>query len=97
MSLRPLEQNIKDKYDTKREQVDASVRFVLHDNADYYEALNNTPARVQAAVLKYVVDSPRPAGYHFNVLRAALQQYHRGTGLLRDTELPFTSEELEEW
>ena len=97
MNLRPLEQNLKHTYDSRQEQVDASVRFVLHDNADYYESLKNLPGRVQATVLKIVIDNPRPAGYHFSVLRAALKQYSSGKGYMEVDEPPFTNDELDAW
>ena len=90
-----LEQNIKLEYDTKQEQVDASVRFVLHDMPEYYTALGNLPARVQAAILVIVADwGGPPAGYHFGVLRAAYRQYSRESGFIGVDEKPFTTEEM---
>lgn len=97
MTCRPLDQNIKTDYDTRHEQVDASVRFVLHDNADYYDSLKNLPSRVSAAVLRFVVENPRPAGYHYMVLRAALKQYTKGSGYMAPDEPPFTDDELTSW
>lgn len=89
-----LEQNIKHFYDTKQEQVDASVRFVLQDMPDYYKALGNLPGRVQAALLTMIVDWHNPTGYHFQVLRAAQRQYSRGTGFIGKDEPPFTDEDF---
>lgn len=89
-----LEQNIKQNYDSKIEQVDASVRFVLMDQPDYYESLGNLPSRVQAALLTIVGDWMEPAGYHFRVLRAAYRQFTRETGFISGDEAPFTNEEL---
>lgn len=81
-------------FKTKQEQVDASIHFVLGDNPDYMQALGNRPARVQAALVRIVVDWPEPSGYHFNVLRAAQRQYSRGDGLIAAEEPPYTHEEL---
>lgn len=89
-----LTQNLKDTYDTKREQVDASVRFVLQDEAEYYDALENLPARVKAAVLYMVANWMEPAGYHFRVLKAGLRQFSQGTGVMAMDEPPFTDDEL---
>ena len=90
-----LTQNIKQDYDSKQEQVDASVRFVLHDKPDFYKALGNLPARVQAALLVIVADwAGPPTGYHFGVLRAAYRQYSRESGFISVDEKPFTTEEM---
>lgn len=93
--MNTLAQNVKLEYATKQEQVDASVRFVLYDMPEYYTALGNLPARVQAAILVIVADwvGP-PAGYHFGVLRAAYRQYSRGTGFIGADELPFATEDM---
>lgn len=90
-----LEQNIKMVYDTKYEQVDASVRFVLQDKPEYYNALRNLPTRVASSLLVIVTDWMEPSGYHFKVLRAAQRQYSRKPGYLGPDELPFTDGELE--
>lgn len=89
-----LEQNIKQDYNSKIEQVDASVRFVLMENPDFYESLGNLPSRVQAALLTIIGDWVEPSGYHFDVLRAAYRQFHRESGLITVDEVPFTHEEL---
>jgi len=89
-----LEQNLKVLYDTKQEQVDASVRFVLEDLPEYYLSLGNLPNRVQAAIMTMVVDWKEVSGYHFRVLRAAQIQYSRGTGYIATDEIPFTHEQL---
>lgn len=88
--------NIKDTYETKQEQVDSSVRFVLQDNKAYYDALKNLPNRVQAAIMTMVTDWENPVGYHFRVLRAAQRQYTRNNfaGCITVDESPFTYEEL---
>lgn len=88
-----LQQNIKQTYDTKFEQVDASVRFVLHDYPAMYESLGSLPCRVKNAILTMVAEWHEPAGYHFKVLRAALRQY-RDVGYILTDEPPFTDEEL---
>ncbi len=88
-----LEQNLKETYDTKLEQVDASVRFVLQDEAEYYDALENLPARVKAAVLYMVVNWMEPAGYHYRVLKAGMRQF-LDTGFIAMDEPPFTDDEL---
>lgn len=89
-----LQQNIKEEYDTKSEQVDASVRFVLAEKPDYYESLKNLPSRVTAALLTMIADWSEPTGYHFAVLRAAHRQFSRDTGYIESHERPFTDEEL---
>lgn len=91
-----LEQNIKSEYDTKYEQVDASVRFVFQDNAAYYKVLANLPTRVEKALVWMCAHwYGGPVGYHFKVLRAAHYQYSETLGYLSDSEFPFTDEELE--
>lgn len=90
-----LEQNLKLVYDTKQEQVDASVRFVLEDLPEYYLSLGNLPNRVQAAIMTMVVDWKEIRGYHFRVLRAAQIQYSRGSGFIAKEELPFTDEQMD--
>lgn len=79
---------------TKYEQVDSSVRFVLQDNADYYDILGSLPARVEAAISTIILDWMEPTGYHFHVLRAAMRQYSRGSGFIASDEPPFSIEEL---
>jgi hypothetical protein len=82
------------EHQTKQEQVDASVRFVLQDNKAYYNALGSLPSRVKESLMTIIIDWPEASGYHFNVLRAAQKQYSRGAGFIDMTELPFTTEEL---
>lgn len=93
-----LEQKCKETYDTKHEQVDASVRFVLAEKPDYYESLKNLPSRVTAALLVMIADMiddwPHGGGYHFKVLRAAYRQFSRDKGYIESHERPFTDEEL---
>ena len=90
-----LEQNLKQTYDSKYEQVDASVRFVFQDQPDYYDALCNLPARVAASLMIIVIDWMEPVGYHFRVLRAAQRQYSRQIGYMTHDEPPFKDEELQ--
>ncbi len=93
--MNTLVQNIKQDYDTKYEQVDASVRFVLHDKPEFYESLRYLPKRVEAAILTMVMDWMEPVGYHFAILRAAARQYNRGSGFISEDEAPFTLDELQ--
>lgn len=89
-----LPQNYKETYDTKHEQVDASVRFVLINNKAYYDGLSNLPSRVKESLINIVLDWHTPGGYHYQVLRAAMKQYHREKGFITAEEPPFTHEEL---
>lgn len=88
-----LEQNIKKVYDSRFEQVDASVRFVLINDPLLYEHLTR-PERVKEAILHMVRHWPSVDGYHYHVLRAAHRQYSMLTGFMTAEEPPYTHEEL---
>lgn len=85
-----LEQNFKLTYDSKIEQVDASVRFVMVDQPAYYEALRNLPGRVVAALLILAIENPEfISGYHYRILQKAHFQFARTTGFIGLDEAPF--------
>ena len=93
--MRKLEQrDLSNPFNTKHEQVDASVRFVLQNNKAYYTGLSNLSYRVKESLITIVLDWKEATGYHFNVLRAAQRQYSRGTGYIAAEEPPFTYEEI---
>lgn len=91
-----LEQNIKFEYANKVEQVDASVRFVFINEKLYYDAQQGLPEKVKNAILYMVADInfDNYKGYHFRVLKAALNQYKNGSGFLDAKEPPFTQMDL---
>lgn len=86
--------NIKQNYDSRREQVDASVRFVLQNELAYYDALSDLPKRVEASLLHMICHWDSPSGYHFRVLREAHRQFSLRTGYMEDNEPPFTDDDL---
>ncbi len=91
------ELNQKDTYSTRREQVDASVRFVMQNEAALYNGMGeNLPKAVEQAVLIMVFDWPKLEGYHYRVLRAAARQFNRGPGFMGVDEPPFSMKDLYE-
>lgn len=89
-----LEQNIKEEYASKTEQVDASIRYAFWQRASSYNAINSLPERVREAILFLVRDHGSLQGYHYKVLRAALKQFSETTGFMDSSEPPFTDAEL---
>lgn len=75
---------------TRGEQIDSSVAFIL-DNSAFYDSLSNRPARVKAAAVEIVKCGM--SGYHFMVIKAALNQYDQ-TGVINGDEPPYTHDEL---
>lgn len=82
------------EFKTRQEQIDNSIQFVLGDRPEQIKSLGNRPSRVQAAILRMVIDWTDLGGYHFRVLRAAQRQYSDEYGFITPEEPPYTWEQL---
>lgn len=73
-----LKQNLVAEYENAYDQIDASIRFFMMDNAEYYESLRNTTERLRACAVIIVKDfmsnGTGGIGYHQRVISRALNQ-----------------------
>lgn len=76
----------------KGEQIDASIRFILNDEA-YFDSLRTRPRRLESAAITLV--KTRQEGFHFQVIRKALWEMDQ-KGCIDPTDKPYTHDELYE-